>query len=76
MEVYFSLHWSGGLKVLEPANRVLEFSSFESAPRKDKKGKIVISGNAMQVAPVHFPKNAMNIQVIDIASYYTFLCSS
>ncbi len=39
MEVYYSLHWSGGLKVLEPANRVLEFSSFESASRKDKKGK-------------------------------------
>jgi len=41
------LHWSGGLKVLEPANRVLEFSSFESAPRKDKKGVFIVTNPAL-----------------------------
>jgi len=42
------LHWSGGLKLLEPANRVLEFSSFESAPKKDKKGVFIVSNPALQ----------------------------
>eukprot|EP00088_Acartia_fossae_P018825 TRINITY_DN2090_c0_g1_i11.p1 TRINITY_DN2090_c0_g1~~TRINITY_DN2090_c0_g1_i11.p1 ORF type:complete len:664 (-),score=86.37 TRINITY_DN2090_c0_g1_i11:243-2234(-) len=41
------LHWSGGLKLLEPATRVLEFSSFESACRNDKKGVFIVSNPAL-----------------------------
>jgi len=44
-----SLHWSGGLDLLENALAVKEFSSFEAADHKTKKGVFIVKNPGLKV---------------------------